>query len=63
MPVKLTPRQWQVVDLVTEGLRNKEIGARLGISEHVTKNYLRVIFDVTGMSTRLELALWRISHP
>lgn len=56
--MQLTARQWQVVELVTEGMKNAEIARALGTTEHVVKNYLRVIFDRTGMWTRLELALW-----
>ena len=54
----LTPLEEKIVALVTEGLMNHEIGDRLGISEHVTKNYLKAIFDKVGCSNRVELALW-----
>jgi DNA-binding NarL/FixJ family response regulator len=57
----LTPRQWQIVELVAEGMRNREIGQRLGLTETSIKNYLRKIYDTTGMSTRVELALWHIA--
>ena len=58
----LTPRQRQVAELVTEGLTNKEIGRRLGITELVVKNYLREIFDKTGQFSRLELAVYMVNH-
>ena len=60
--VELTPRQLQVAGLVTEGMTNKDIAAKLGVTEMVVKNYLRLIFDQTGMSSRLELALWYLAH-
>ena len=53
-----TGREEQVVALVAEGLRNAEIAYRIGTTEQVVKNYLRVIFDKLGVWTRLELALW-----
>ena len=56
----LTYRQLQVAQLVAQGLNNREIGRTLGTTEQVIKNYLRTIFDRTGMSNRLELALWYV---
>lgn len=54
----LTPKQQELVSLVASGLKNKSIAEIVGTTEQVIKNYLRPIFDKTGMSTRLELALW-----
>lgn len=62
MSTQLSPKQYQIVKLVTEGMKNKEIAAAIGTTEHVTKNYLRVIYDETGMSNRTELALWFLYH-
>lgn len=56
----LTPKQWRIIKLVAEGLRNKEIAKLVGNSEGGIKNQLRVIFNETGMSTRLELAMWYV---
>lgn len=58
----LTEREWQVVALVAEGHKNKEIGAMLGTTEFVVKNYLRNIFDKLGLWNRVELALWYVSR-
>jgi len=55
---RLTPRQRAIVELVANGKSNREIGAALGVTEYGIRNRLRDIFDVTGMSTRLELSLW-----
>jgi len=45
-----------------QGCKNREIGMRLGTTEQVIKNYLRSIYDKTGVSDRLELALFTIHH-
>jgi DNA-binding CsgD family transcriptional regulator len=55
IPSKLEHR---VIQLVADGLKNKEVAEILGISEHVVKNYLRVVYDKLGLWNRVELALW-----
>jgi DNA-binding NarL/FixJ family response regulator len=59
---RLTPKEIKVVGLIVEGYKNKEIASRLGTTEQVIKNYLRSVFDKTGVSDRLELALFTIHH-
>jgi DNA-binding NarL/FixJ family response regulator len=59
---RLTPKELQIVALISEGCKNKEIANRLGTREQVVKNYLRSIYDKTGVSDRLELALFTIHH-
>lgn len=59
---RLTPREMQIVALVAQGCKNKTIAAQLGTKEQVIKNYLRSIYDKTGVSDRLELALFTIHH-
>jgi len=51
-------REHRVIQLVADGLKNNEVAEILGISEHVVKNYLRVIYDKLGLWNRVELALW-----
>jgi DNA-binding NarL/FixJ family response regulator len=58
----LTPREEQVVALVADGLSNREVAGELGLSEHTIKKYLLRIFDKLGISTRVELVLYAISH-
>jgi DNA-binding NarL/FixJ family response regulator len=58
----LSDRERQVVLLVAQGNRNKEIGTNLFISEQTVKNHLHNIFDKLGVSDRLELALYAIHH-
>lgn len=55
-PNRLTPRELEVLELVTTGLRNKEIGARLGISENTVKYHLRNILGKLHAESRTELA-------
>jgi DNA-binding NarL/FixJ family response regulator len=55
---RLTTKEMQVVALLVQGCKNKEIALRLGTTEQVVKNYLRTIYDKTGVSDRLELALF-----
>ena len=52
----------KIVALIVQGCKNREIGMRLGTTEQVIKNYLRSIYDKTGVSDRLELALFTIHH-
>jgi len=51
-------REHGVIELVAEGLKNKEVADAIGTTEHVVKNYLRVIYDKLGLWNRVELALW-----
>ena len=58
----LTPRELEVVTCIVEGCSNKDIAKQFSISEETVKRHLSNIFDKTGVSTRLELALFAISH-
>ena len=58
----VSDREKQIVHLIVQGFRNKEIGVRLSISEQTVKNHLHNIFDKLGVSDRLELALYAIHH-
>ena len=59
---RLTPRELQIAGLIVQGCKNKEIAAALHTQEQVIKNYLRSIYDKTGVSDRLELALFVLHH-
>jgi DNA-binding NarL/FixJ family response regulator len=59
---RLTPKEMKIVALIIQGCKNKEIALRLTTTEQVVKNYLRSIYDKTGVSDRLELALFTIHH-
>ncbi len=58
----LSDREMEIVLLVAQGFRNREIGEKLFISEQTVKNHLHNIFDKLGVSDRLELALYAIHH-
>ena len=59
---RLTPKEMRIVALIVVGCKNREIALRLKTTEQVIKNYLRSIYDKTGVSDRLELALFTIHH-
>lgn len=51
----LTPRQREVLDLLLEGLSEKEIATRLVLSRHTVHNHIRGIYRSMGVSSRYEL--------
>jgi len=59
---RLTPKEMRIVALIVQGCKNREIAMRLKTTEQVIKNYLRSIYDKTGVSDRLELALFTLHH-
>jgi two-component system nitrate/nitrite response regulator NarL len=58
----LSKREADVVVCVAEGLTNREIGARLGLSQHTVKNHMFRIFDKLGVSSRVELLFMTLSQ-
>lgn len=58
----LTPREMEVVSCIVEGCSNRDIARQFGLSEETVKRHLSNIFDKTGVSTRLELAMFAIAH-
>jgi DNA-binding NarL/FixJ family response regulator len=59
---ELTPREQQVMELVEQGLKNKEIGGELGIRPGTVKIHLKHIFEKTGVRGRYGLALSGLKH-
>src|SRR6202035_2969938 len=51
----LSKREMEVVRCLAEGLTNREIAQRLGLSQHTIKNYLFRVFDKLGVANRVEL--------
>jgi DNA-binding NarL/FixJ family response regulator len=60
--IRLTPRERQLVALLVQGLKNKEIAYRLGLSVETVKVYFSRLFHKVGVSDRFELALYAIEH-
>ncbi len=58
----LTPRQMEVLELVTRGLTNKEIALRLGISHQTVKNHMTAILRKLRCQDRTQAAVYALSH-
>jgi DNA-binding CsgD family transcriptional regulator len=58
-PDILTPREWEVLALLREGLGNPEIAERLGVSRDAVKYHVSEILSKLGVSNREEAAVWR----
>ncbi len=58
----LSARELQIIGFVVQGCKNRQIASEIGTTEQVVKNYLRSIYDKTGSSDRLELALFTLHH-
>lgn len=61
MPL-LTRREEEVVRLVADGLKNREIAEKLQVKEHSVRNYIYRIFEKLGVSSRVELILYAFSQ-
>ncbi len=59
---RLSDRERQIAFLVARGMKNKDIGQELGISENTVKRHLQSIFSKTGARDRLELAVMALSE-
>ncbi len=57
-PRRPNEREQLIIQRVAEGCKNREIADSIGTTEHVVKNYLRLIYDKLGLWNRVELALW-----
>jgi DNA-binding NarL/FixJ family response regulator len=56
--IELTPREREVLGLVVDGLANKQIARRMGISEKTVKGHLTNLFQRIGVADRTQAALW-----
>jgi DNA-binding NarL/FixJ family response regulator len=54
--IQLTKREKEIVDLISEGLSNKEIAARLHIATHTVKSHVHNILEKLTLSSRLQIA-------
>lgn len=60
--VRLTRREGELIGLLTQGLKNKEIAWRMKITEGTAKAYLTRLYRKTGANDRFDLALYAIRH-
>lgn len=58
----LSKRETEIVKMVAEGLRNKEIALKLNIGEGTVKTHLHTIYEKLGVHGRVELAMYAIEH-
>lgn len=54
--IRLTPREREIIDLISEGLSNKEIAQRLHIATYTVKSHVHNILEKLALSTRLQVA-------
>ena len=62
LPDMLTPREIEVLQLLAEGVGNKEIASRLGVSEHTVKFHVASIMGKLGAESRTEAVMLGIRH-
>jgi DNA-binding NarL/FixJ family response regulator len=60
--IQLTNREKEIVDLISEGLSNKEIAARLHIATHTVKSHVHNILEKLTLSSRLQIAAFSHRH-
>ena len=54
--VRMTRREREVIELIGEGLSNKEIAQRLNIAAHTVKSHVRNVMEKLALHTRLQIA-------
>lgn len=58
----LTSREAEVIGLITQGLSNQEIAARMYVSINSIKSYIRSAYRTMGVTTRAQAVLWGVDH-
>lgn len=56
--VRMTPREREVINLIAEGLSNKEIAMRLGVATHTVKSHVRNVMEKLTLHSRLQIAAY-----
>jgi DNA-binding NarL/FixJ family response regulator len=59
---QIFPKAYSIAALVAQGLKNNEVARVLGTTEGVVKNYLRTLYEGSGMSNRTEFCGWWSVH-
>ena len=57
-PADLPPSERQVLDLIGDGLSNREIGEKLGVAEKTVKNHITSLLSKMGLQRRTQVAAW-----
>lgn len=58
----LTPSERRVLDLIGDGMSNREIGEHLGIAEKTVKNHITSLLSKMGLQRRTQVAAWVASQ-
>ena len=58
----LSPREREIVAMIADGMRNKEIASKLSISEGTVKTHLHTIYRKLNVDGRVELAVYAVDH-
>jgi DNA-binding NarL/FixJ family response regulator len=61
-PEHLTPQERRILELVAEGLTNRQIGERVSLAEKTVKNYVSNVLAKLGVSRRTEAAIYVMRH-
>ena len=59
---RLSPREREVVELITEGCTNREVAERLVISERTAENHVQRVLNRLGLQSRTQVAAWAVRH-
>ena len=62
-PGGLTRREWEVAQLVAEGLTNKDVAARLVISQRTAETHVEKILTKLGFTSRTQVGRWILEQP
>ena len=62
IPIALSAREMEIIDLVADGMTNQEIAVRLTISKRTVDNHVSNMFTKTGSKNRVALLNWAMDH-
>lgn len=59
---KLTPREREVLELISQGIENVEIAERLDLAEQTVRNYASSIYEKIGVNSRAQAVVWALDN-
>ena len=62
LPIALSAREMEIIELVADGLTNQEIAEKLTISKRTVDNHVSNMFTKTGSKNRVALLNWAMDH-